>query len=25
MGTLLTLLVLGLEHIVDSRIARKKN
>jgi len=24
-GTLLTLLVLGLEHVVDSRIARKKN
>ena len=24
-GTLLTLLVLGLEHMVDSRIARKKN
>ena len=24
-GTLLTLLVLGLEHVVDSRITRKKN
>ena len=24
-GTLLTLLVLGLEHMLDSRIARKKN
>jgi putative Mg2+ transporter-C (MgtC) family protein len=24
-GTVLTLLVLGLEHVVDSRIARKKN
>jgi putative Mg2+ transporter-C (MgtC) family protein len=24
-GTILTLLVLGLEHMLDSRIARKKN